>query len=303
MYKIVMILLLSVPSFVFSDGSRCNFRVKINKEKNDLRIFSIFVMPGHNIDINVQSDEPVLVNFNGNILLSKNTSYTVKAPGEKGKYDLLLVDAQADSMLINVFVKVPLSEKKGEYLYGYRIGNYPLIPLNNDPVYERPNGFIEITEENLNTRITPNLILSDFLCKQEGGFPKYVILKERLLLKLEYLMDILKAKNINVSGFKFISAYRTPYYNKSIGNVKYSRHIYGGAADIYIDENGDGRMDDLNKDGKLDNKDAEFMYQLIEEHSDNQDYIDFVGGLGFYKRTEAHPSFVHIDTRGFKARW
>ncbi|MBN2857676.1 MAG: hypothetical protein JXN63_04675 [Candidatus Delongbacteria bacterium] len=303
MYKLMSLLVISAALSIFASESRCNFRVRINNEINDLKIFSIFVMPGLNIDLKNLSDEPVKVNFNGNFLLPKNGYYTLKAPVEKGKYNILIFNGKSDSMLINVFVKVPLSQKKGEYLNGYRIGNYPLIPLNNDHVYERPKGLIEVTENDLDTRLTPNFILGDFICKQEGGFPKYVLIREKLLLKLEYLTEILKEKNINISKFKFISAYRTPFYNKLIGNVKYSRHIYGGAADMYIDEDSDGRMDDLNKDGKLDHGDAQFLFKTIEEHSGAESFMDFIGGLGLYKRTEAHPSFIHIDTRGFKARW
>ncbi|MBU4486699.1 MAG: hypothetical protein KKD38_07195 [Candidatus Delongbacteria bacterium] len=303
MKKTVLLYIIFALVTVFSADSRCNFRVVVNKEKNDLKIFSIFVMPGNNFDLKVLSREHITVQFNNNLLLPKKGVYSIIAPKNKGNYDLLLVDSQSDSMLINVFVKVPLSKKKGEYLNGYRIGNYPLKPLSNDPVYEKPKGLIEVTEKNKDMKLSPNFALSDFVCKQESDFPKYIIIKERLLLKLEYILELLRNKNIGISKFKFISAYRTPYYNKSIGNVAYSRHIYGGAADICIDEDNNGRMDDINKDGILDHKDAVYFYQLIEEQTNDRSYLDFIGGLGLYKRNEAHPSFIHVDTRGFKARW
>ena len=34
--------------------------------------------------------------------------------------------------------------------------------------------------------------------------------------------------------FHIMSGYRTPYYNGAIGNVRYSRHVWGGAADIFF---------------------------------------------------------------------
>jgi acetyl-CoA carboxylase carboxyltransferase component len=50
-----------------------------------------------------------------------------------------------------------------------------------------------------------------------------------------------------VERFVVMSGYRTPFYNAAIGNVPYSRHVWGGAADIYIDDAPrDGEMDDLN---------------------------------------------------------
>ena len=52
-----------------------------------------------------------------------------------------------------------------------------------------------------------------------------------------------------------MSGYRPPF--SAIGNVQYSRHVWGGAADFYIDQSPkDGVMDDLNKDGVVNREDA-----------------------------------------------
>jgi hypothetical protein len=40
----------------------------------------------------------------------------------------------------------------------------------------------------------------------------------------------------NVDGLTIMSGYRTPFYNRAIGNVPNSRHVFGGAADFYIDD-------------------------------------------------------------------
>jgi uncharacterized protein YcbK (DUF882 family) len=34
-----------------------------------------------------------------------------------------------------------------------------------------------------------------------------------------------------------------------------------------------------------------------------QAHPDLVGGIGIYSPTGAHSGFVHIDTRGYRARW
>jgi hypothetical protein len=86
--------------------------------------------------------------------------------------------------------------------------------------------------------------------------------------------------------------------------VKYSRHVWGGAADVFVDENPrDGMMDDLNADGAHDYRDAAVLYELVDGLYDKPFYAPFVGGLGRYKKTAAHGPFVHVDVRGFRARW
>ena len=80
--------------------------------------------------------------------------------------------------------------------------------------------------------------------------------------------------------------------------------MWGGAADIFIDENPkDDMMDDLNKDGKINWRDAEIIYEIIDEMYGKSFFMPFVGGLGRYKKTPSHGPFVHIDVRGFRARW
>ena len=101
-----------------------------------------------------------------------------------------------------------------------------------------------------------------------------------------------------------MSGYRTPYYNGLIGNAAYSRHLYGEAADIFVDHQPkDGMMDDLNRDGKLDWKDAKVLCRIIEGLCDTKSYEPFIGGLGAYEKTPYHGPFIHVDVRGCKARW
>jgi uncharacterized protein YcbK (DUF882 family) len=146
--------------------------------------------------------------------------------------------------------------------------------------------------------------LKQFLCKQAGEFPKYLVLNELLLLKLEFILEQVNKKGYCASTFNILSGYRTPHYNKLIGNVQYSRHLWGGAADIYIDENPrDDMMDDLNKDGLIDYKDARILYKIIDDMFGESWYEKYKGGLGRYKKTTKHGPFVHVDVRGFRARW
>ena len=114
---------------------------------------------------------------------------------------------------------------------------------------------------------------------------------------------------MNESGYRcttlhIMSGYRTPYYNRAIGNVKYSRHIYGGAVDLFIDvDPPDGMMDDLNGDGTINYRDAAIIYDSIDSLYGHSWYEPLIGGLARYKKTNAHGPFVHVDVRGVRARW
>jgi uncharacterized protein YcbK (DUF882 family) len=130
-----------------------------------------------------------------------------------------------------------------------------------------------------------------------------VVLRERLLFKLEYVLEQVNAEGIPAKSFSVMSGYRTPYYNAAIQNVRYSRHVWGDAADIFIDDDGDAYMDDLNADRRHDSRDAEVLFNLVNQLDQRPGFSNFIGGLGRYKPTDSHGPFVHVDARGVKAKW
>jgi hypothetical protein len=202
-------------------------------------------------------------------------------------------------------VMVPAREMKNGLLNGYRIGTYPSMPAKPNPQYAAPAGFIEVTRENQDTKVSPHFELKQFLCKEDTSkaFPKYVVLKERLPLKLEAVLALVNALGFDADTLHVMSAYRTPYYNRAIGDVKYSMHQWGSAADVYVDPAKKERMEDLNRDGRIDVEDAKFLYDRIEEMLAIKGFRELQGGMGFYPATAAHPPFVHVDVRGTAARW
>ena len=226
------------------------------------------------------------------------------APSAPGFYPIRVVGpGQRDSVTIQAFVLVPYAQLRGEYVNGYRIGRYPTRPLRGLGIYKVPAGFVEVTRANQDVFVSPHFRLKQFLCKQPGGYPKYVVLNEQLLQKLEYLLELANSAGYAASTFHVMSGYRTPAYNRSLGNVSYSRHTWGAAADIFIDEDGDGRMDDLNHDGRSDVRDADVLYRLFDAATDEPALDGLIGGMGKYRPTAAHGPFVHIDVRDRKARW
>ena len=179
------------------------------------------------------------------------------------------------------------------------------MPLKGNPLYAPPPGFIEVTKENQDTKLSPHFTLKQFLCKEDTTktFPKYVLLKERLPLKLEAVLERVNAMGFAVDTLHVMSAYRTPYYNHAIGDVPYSMHQWGSAADIYVDPLKQDRMADLNHDGRVDVEDSKTLSDEIESLLAAKDSARFQGGMGIYPGTSAHPPFVHVDVRGTAARW
>lgn len=288
---------------------RAVFSVKFREEVLPHRVMGVFVLPQEEVTLealdNKERKQYALEASAGQVEQVAINKWRWRAPRETGLYPFKIIHPQmSDSITLNIFVLVPYKQLKGEYLNDYRIGNYPSIPWRQLPIYKPPKGFLEVTKENEETFVSPHFKLKQFLCKQESGYPKYIVLRERLLLKLELILEKVNERGYLCKTFNILSGYRTPYYNKLIGNVKYSRHMWGGAADIFIDENPrDDMMDDLNQDGKIDYRDAAIIYDIIDDMYGKPWYSVFVGGLGRYRKTESHGPFVHVDVRGFRARW
>jgi hypothetical protein len=217
----------------------------------------------------------------------------------------------ADFNLISIH---PRSEKQNGRVGLYYIGNWPgetggrvAAPKAAPPTrYQPPSGFIEVTPQNADTKVSDHFALRDFLTHdQPNVWPKYLVLELRNVDKLELVLSDLASRGVDVSGVKVMSGFRTPQYNKGggdpSGRAGLSRHMYGDAADIYIDSNKDGVMDDLNHDGRITTADSRVVQQAVDRVE--AAHPELVGGAGVYPAAAGHGPFIHIDTRGYRARW
>lgn len=296
----LVLLLLCLPGFA---SARLN--VTINDLLIDRSPMALPVLPGESLDITALAPDhaPVSVQLNGAAVDLSGGRGALTAPSAKGVHRLIFESGAARAE-INLLVVIPASEINSGRLNGFRIDNYPEQPLRNLKVYEPPRGFVEVTAENRRTPVSPSYTLGEFVAKQPGDYPKYLVLRPRLLQKLEIIGDALRAAGVDFDKFTIMSGYRTPFYNRAIGNSQYSRHVWGGAADIYIDRvSADGIMDDLNGDGRTDKADATWLWEFIDDMARSGQFGDLIGGLGLYDATPAHGPFVHVDARGFIARW
>jgi peptidase M15-like protein len=288
------------------DPETVPFAVTFNGETSSYTDTSAFLMPGASATLEVVNGVTgrysLSLKEEGSAVQQGPRRWRYTAPARPGLYTLELDGpGHNDSVDIHVFVLVPASQVKNGWLNGYRIGSYP--PASKS--YTPPKGFVEVTKDNEDTKVSPHFRLKQLICRQDtlADFPKYVVLEQRLLLKLETILERVNRMGFSTDTLHVMSAYRTPYYNHAIGDVKYSQHQWGSAADVYIDPHDKDRMEDLNRDGRIDIADSKFLYDRIEEWFERKDLQKFEGGLGFYPATAAHPPFVHVDVRGTKARW
>ena len=203
--------------------------------------------------------------------------------------------------LVNV---VPYSSMKNGKLNGYRIGEYAAQPLRGLEQYERPRGFVRLADHNDDLWVSDHYRMRDFQCKLDGT-TKFLVLRTDALVKLEILQHELQTRHgLRFDRFTIMSGYRTPYYNAKIGNeTGYSRHLYGDAMDVFIDQNRDGKMDDVNRDGRVDTSDARFLLRVAESIDNSAQWGWLKGGAGVYHANAAHGPYLHVDARGYVARW
>jgi uncharacterized protein YcbK (DUF882 family) len=62
-------------------------------------------------------------------------------------------------------------------------------------------------------------------------------------------------------------------------------------------------MDDLNRDGRIDARDAAVLGEIVERALAAGADRALLGGVGTYASTSAHGPFVHVDVRGYRASW
>ncbi|MDZ4805485.1 MAG: D-Ala-D-Ala carboxypeptidase family metallohydrolase [Candidatus Eisenbacteria bacterium] len=272
-------------------------------------------------------------------VLPAGSNVVWKAPGAVGGSILILRTATTEgwneAARIEVQVMAPFASLADGVLGGYRIGRYPpKSGAKKDAAtadYTPPPGFLKLPKLAAQPiKVSPRFFLQDFACKQHGAGDRYVALKPELLAFLEAIVDRVELEGFRCSRTEpagatiqlvgitpgvsvapkapgrpilIMSGYRTPHYNRSLGNVQLSRHQFGDAADIIVDSNGDQVMDDLNQDGVLNGKDAITLAAWIEELWRREEYAGRPGGLGVYNSEGNHGPFVHVDMRGVRARW
>ncbi len=283
-------------------------------------IVSVFTLPGEPVEFDLATYAGTRTSQLGRFEVSGSDEVEVELtpggkfllvpPREVGIYPVRFQEVVAKGVpsplpyRVQLVVLRPASEVIDGELNGYPIGGFPRENGDERWRFEPPRGFVEITAENRNTLLSDHFTLGDLDCKLDTEYPHYASIKTSLLVKLEGLTDVLNQRGLDGDYLRVMSGFRTPDYNRSIGNrTTFSRHVAGDAADVYVDRNGDETMDDLNGDGRINYRDALFLFRIVESLDESSDYGALVGGAAAYRPNQAHGPFVHVDTRGYAARW
>ena len=142
----VTLLLLAIQTVAY-EVEKAGFSVSIFGEINPYKIYSVFVLP--ETEFNISSDSDIrLISGQAEVYQTDNKNWKVAVPALPGGYFITIFNSENKDMLLNVLVMTPISEKKGEYLNGYRIGYYTANSARSNPIYDPPKGFFEIIPVN-----------------------------------------------------------------------------------------------------------------------------------------------------------
>ena len=270
-------------------------------------VVAVFALPRDVVQFQTRQTLGALQTNLGHLEQVADRTWHWTAPDTAGAFGEVQVFTAGSTGLIqriNLFVLVPAQEADDGYVGEFRVDSYPTeAPAKAAENYAPPVGFVKVTAENAERRVSSHFRIGQFISKQAGDWPKYVVPGPQLYSKLESLLELVRARGHDADTLHVMSGFRTPFYNRSLGNVQFSRHIYGDAADVFVDVDGDGNMDDLNGDGLVSVEDAATLGSWMNSLADQAAHVDLAGGLGVYDATRYHGPFVHIDTRGYRARW
>ncbi|MBN1516838.1 hypothetical protein JXA32_09750 [Candidatus Sumerlaeota bacterium] len=201
---------------------------------------------------------------------------------------------------------------------GFPIGVYPNEDGENvkpyiaarREKYHPPKWFICVTPEVSNQKISPHFRLGQFVTEWESNRPDtYIALDMRLLERLEEIVVELNKAGHKVETLKIFRGYMSPnlvqrFRRRGGEFTDFTRQMYGDGAAFIVDADNDGKMDDLNKDDKIDKADAEYVEQIctrLERASGKY------GGVGVYSGrtdpTTPETPWVEVDMRGNRERW
>ncbi|NNF28196.1 MAG: hypothetical protein HKN73_13310 [Gemmatimonadetes bacterium] len=267
------------------------------------RVFGLPVLPGARVTISAPGSEELALDAGPGTVRREGGPWVWTAPHEPGLHAVRVTGPNGRWIHLNLLVMEPWAGSSQPSLRGYRIGEYRARPHNRGPEYEPPGGFVVVAADDRDVLVSPHVTLGDLLCKQPGE-PRLVHYTPHLIRKLEAVLQEANRQGIRAPALTLMSAYRTPAYNLAIGNRTFlSRHLWGDAADIYIDVDGDGIMDDLNQDGRQDRRDAEHLAAIVDDMMGRRSADVPAGGMSVYGSNAAHGAFVHVDARGQRARW
>ncbi len=241
---------------------------------------------------------------------------TTSLANDKGPLD----EPRKEEFEMTLLVKAPFDRNGNGAIAGYPIGVYPNEAGRNAPytvaehqdLYHPPKSFILVSPESENLPVSKFFKLGDFSPVSEKGKPHCLALDRRLLDFLDAAEQALqtslgkpKTGHALVVLFGFLSPNQLAQLrSKGAGLSEFTRYQYGDAAAVIWDANGDGIMDDLNQDGKLDEQDAKLLADQLEGVQKKLGKFGGIGTVSVPKIPDLPQTpYVEVDLRGISARW
>lgn len=202
------------------------------------------------------------------------------------KTNIEVVSHQHIDSLLSQLKVVPNTEIDDNYLSITKFNTSPFTEMLGE------KKFYKIEQEGIYQFIVGKVRIKDLLPKdnyyKQALYSKdslYWLMDQKVLhLMLDFQQEIV-AQNGNPNQLKITNGYRHPLYNEEVGGASQSRHIVGEAIDI--------TAKDANNDGVVNQDDKAFILAIAEK------VVGDKGGVGLYPGTMS----IHIDVRGYKARW
>ena len=244
-----------------------------------------------------------------------------RAPRKPGSYELELAVAPAREggrppvgppapvverrITLHLLVGRPNTELVNGVIDGFELGIYPVnekLPWNT----QVPAFFWRLDYGMLGRPISERFKLGDLGYDGRAGLPQYFTLDYALVKKLEVLADELEARG-RPSRYHFIGGgFISPKSNgvrasRNGAAASQSRHMWGEAVDFIIDDDRNEILDDMNRDGTIDVRDAFYLRDLVTELEEKGKVKP--GGFGVYSPPRNEALTMHIDVRGYVTRW
>ena len=190
--------------------------------------------------------------------------------------------------LLNTFEQIPLKQLPKTYLKDSKMLEAKYAKM------VAPMKFYKVTKKDTYKKLIGNLRIKDFVVKDKqlsktkyrSDKPIYWGMNPTVLFKLMELKEIMESRNLDFNAIQINSGHRTPHINEKVGGASKSRHIVGEAIDL--------KIGDVDKDGFITVEDKNKILKICD-----LELIGNKGGVGKYPGTRV----IHIDTRGYRARW
>lgn len=269
----------------------------------------------------------------GKLSLSTAGRFRLTAPRRPGNYLMrlkvsrrLMQDRRSgaaspdEAIELTVLVRHPFDRKGNGLIGDYPMGIYPNEKGKNVSgfvrqyrnLYAPPKSFILATAESEALHLSTHFTLGEFVPPMDRGKRSYVAVDPRLLDFLEASILELRPRIGQAGGPKplvILSAFLSPnqlmqFEARGVELTLFTRYQYGDGAAIIWDADGDGKMDDLTRDGIVDVEDARQFADLLGEV---QRKLGKFGGIGVESAPQLpfmpETPYVDVDMRGVASRW